>query len=423
MFNLKFNLKDPRAKETPIYLVVRWKGNRLKYSTRKKVNPNFWNKNTKRAKLLKDFPNASSLNHSLDQFEALAKSTLSANENILEIPLASQVKKWLDISFKRIEIAQTPKDLNGFIDHFIKERTGSINPKTNEVYSKKTLYKYKEVKDVVNIVQPKIRINEIGIDFYHIYKNYLTNNNKSINTIGKYITTLKTILHAARAKGIELNSTYNSKTFVSMSEKSTSIYLNEKELAQMYYLDLIAKPRLEKIRDLFLVGAWTGLRFEDFSNLSKEDLKDNDIVEIRTHKTHKLNEKIAIPLHPVVKAILSKYNYELPQQISNTKFNKYIKEVGELAEINESFTKSITLGDKVVSITKEKSQYISSHCARRSFATNLYLQNFPSISIMAITGHKTETSFLKYIKVTPKEHAAKILEHWNNPTKIIKMLG
>lgn len=52
------------------------------------------------------------------------------------------------------------------------------------------------------------------------------------------------------------------------------------------------------------------------------------------------------------------------------------------------------------------------HTARRSFATNMYKSGIPSITLMKITGHLTESSFLKYIKVTPAEHATKMHEMW-----------
>ena len=61
---------------------------------------------------------------------------------------------------------------------------------------------------------------------------------------------------------------------------------------------------------------------------------------------------------------------------------------------------------------KKKFEMISSHTARRSFATNLYNDGYPAISIMHITGHKTESSFLKYIKTSPEEHAKKLRKHW-----------
>jgi mannosyltransferase OCH1-like enzyme len=57
------------------------------------------------------------------------------------------------------------------------------------------------------------------------------------------------------------------------------------------------------------------------------------------------------------------------------------------------------------------------HTACRSFATNLYLEGFPTISIMAATGHKTERAFLDYIKVTQAEHAQKLIEHWEKQLK------
>ena len=59
-----------------------------------------------------------------------------------------------------------------------------------------------------------------------------------------------------------------------------------------------------------------------------------------------------------------------------------------------------------------KWEMISSHTARRSFATNEYLNGTPSITIMAVTGHKTEKAFLKYIKVTSREHAEKMKFLW-----------
>lgn len=121
---------------------------------------------------------------------------------------------------------------------------------------------------------------------------------------------------------------------------------------------------------------------------------------------------VAIPLHPVFLKIWEKYDGQLPNNISNQKFNDYIKEVCQIAEINATVFKSITRGGRKETTSYEKWQIVSSHTARRSFATNLYLSGFPAISIMKITGHKTESAFLKYIKVTSEEHAKMLMEHW-----------
>jgi len=126
----------------------------------------------------------------------------------------------------------------------------------------------------------------------------------------------------------------------------------------------------------------------------------------------KTGGKVWIPLHPMVEYIINKYDGLLPDVPSNQKFNDYIKEVGELTEINEPFKKSITKGGVKQTTVYKKWELVSTHTARRSFATNAYNVGVPSLTIMAITGHKTETSFLKYIKVTPKEHALKLKDFW-----------
>ena len=176
----------------------------------------------------------------------------------------------------------------------------------------------------------------------------------------------------------------------------------------LFELDLTNKPRLDRIRDLFLIGAWTGCRYSDFHQVNPKNIRGQDI-EIRQHKG---DGTVMVPLHPVVSAILNKHNNDLPRVLTNKCLNKYLKELGQLAGLNEPFHKTMTIGG--IRTTKEYLTWelIKAHTARRSFATNLYKSGFPSISIMKITGHKTETEFLKYIKVTPQEHADKLREHW-----------
>ena len=105
--------------------------------------------------------------------------------------------------------------------------------------------------------------------------------------------------------------------------------------------------------------------------------------------------------------ILKKYDFTLPN-ISRTNFNKYIKEVGKVANITDKVIKDTHKSGMSISIKKYKYELITSHTARRSFATNLYLKGFASKIIMAATGHKKETTVLKYLKITNQE-SAKIL--------------
>jgi hypothetical protein len=68
-----------------------------------------------------------------------------------------------------------------------------------------------------------------------------------------------------------------------------------------------------------------------------------------------------------------------------------------------------------------KWELVTTYAARRSFATNEYLAGTPTVTIIAITGHKTEKAFLRYIKLTPNEHAKLLKQHWQqrNVLKVI----
>jgi len=70
-------------------------------------------------------------------------------------------------------------------------------------------------------------------------------------------------------------------------------------------------------------------------------------------------------------------------------------------------------GGLKVTEAKKKHELVTTHTARRSFATNVFKSGYPAISLMKITGHRTEKAFLLYIKVTPEENANKLMEHWN----------
>jgi len=126
----------------------------------------------------------------------------------------------------------------------------------------------------------------------------------------------------------------------------------------------------------------------------------------------KTNTKVTIPIHPVVLQILEKYNYRVHDPITNQKFNEYIKEVVRAAKITSNEVVTKTIGGKLVSETIQKCDLISSHTGRRSFCTNMYKRGLPSLMIMSISGHKTEKSFLKYIRVKQHEHAELMQKAW-----------
>jgi integrase len=418
MLNINYNLRDPKAsKETPINIVLRYKELKLVYPSGMKINPIFWNKEEQKARQTTKFSNFPEFNKRLETIATTINKVYDKylNENENEIPSIEIFKRILDIKLERV--VETKYTFFTYFQKYIDSLKYRTNPNTGKLIRKSTICSYQNTLNILiefqKVVKRKIVFENIDIDFYDNLIKYLNENRKqSTNTIGKIIKNIKVILNDATEIGLNTNLTFKSKRFVSIFEKSFSIYLNEKELTEIHNLDLSQNKKLEVVRDLFLIGCYTGLRYSDYSTIKTKNIDiENNLLEIKTQKTDTI---VVIPLHNVVKTILCKYNYVLPKSISNQKTNDYLKEIGIKAELlNVKVTKEITKGGLTIEKNMFKYELLCSHAGRRSFATNLYLSGFPSISIMKITGHTTEKSFMKYIKITPNENAKLLQLHWN----------
>jgi integrase len=206
-------------------------------------------------------------------------------------------------------------------------------------------------------------------------------------------------------------------------EDTTAVYLSDAELDELFLLDLSNRPALERARDLLVFHARTGLRHSDWKSFSEINFNDDRIL-IRTKKTSQI---VTIPLHHTGRMIRARYEgvypNALPPALTNQKMNEYLKELAALApSLQMPVIIYKTVAGVPTSITKKKYQCITTHTARRSFATNLYRAGCPVRSIMEITGHKSESSFRSYIRLNGEEHA-KIVEMYMNtaaPLAIVK---
>ena len=302
--------------------------------------------------------------------------------------------------------------LFSFIQDFMEKSKSKPNLKTGRPVGYQMLSDYsKTFEDLKAFAAQKgrpIDFRNINLEFFDEFVDYLQKKKLALNTVKKKITILKVFLNAAKEDGKNPYEGYKSKSFRLKGEDSESIYLDEDELSQIYELDLSKEPELDQVRDLFLVASWTGCRFSDIGQITPENIS-NGMIYVKQHKT---GQKVVIPCNPVVTAILDKYSGILPKSATNQKFNDNIRIVAEMAEINKKTSKTITKGGKPDTKIYQKYKLVTAHAARRSFATNLSKAGFPSIDLMRITGHKTETSFLKYIKTTSEDSAKKLQVHW-----------
>ncbi|HVU59087.1 MAG TPA: site-specific integrase [Puia sp.] len=192
-----------------------------------------------------------------------------------------------------------------------------------------------------------------------------------------------------------------------MEEDVDAIYLTWQEIASMYDLNLSGDQILEKVRDTFVLGCLTGFRFSDYSTVRPEEFRDG-MLFVTQEKTGK---RVVVPLRPEARAILEKYHMQMPQ-LNTVEFNFHIKEVARQAGLNEMIKFSYKRGNQMVEEIRPKHDWVMSHTCRRSFCTNEFLDGTPITLIMAISGHKTEKAFRKYIKADNLEKAQMIKKLW-----------
>ena len=421
MATFNYYLRDIKSKTaTPIVLFIRWDNKLLKFATKQTILPKYWddikqtiieNKSKpelseKKTKLLNDLADVI---HLFSRFENDNKRT----------PTKDELKTLLESEIHNVKPKETKLNLLQYIIRFIEESKTRNNEKTGKPIAESTIHTYQQLKSNIEKYSNKKRtileFEDIDLDFYVDFHAFLISETLATNTIGKRIAILKAILNDATERGVNRNLAFKSKRFKVTREKTDNIYLNETELNELWKLDLSDDKRLDRVRDLFLFGCWTGLRFVDWTRITENNIKGNNI-EIETQKTR---ESVLIPMHEVVRLILQKYNGSLPKLLKNPNMNKYIKEIGQKIEsLNTKTFKTITQGGLEKTTQLDKFERITTHTARRSFASNLYLRGVPPQTIMKITGHKTEKSFNEYIKITLQENANIIRMNWNEQSHL-----
>jgi len=409
MPNIKFVLKEPSSKDdTLIYMFVNFNYNRLKVSTGEKIHKKYWNFKTQKVRESRGSSELAELNTRLDNLKAkMLKAYWSIQNDDIE-PTPENVREKFD-ELMGIETKTKRTTLFEFIDNFIANRKATVKPNTIKKYetTKEHLENFCTHKGI-----KKLDFDDITLDFYYDFMYYMkTKLSFATNTCGKYISTLKVFLNEATELGLNKKNDFKSKRFTKPAEEVDKIYLNEKELTEIYNLDLSKNKTLEKVRDLFIMECYMGFRFSDMEKFGPKNIKKEggkQIISLRTIKTH---TKVSVPLHPKVNKILKKYKYKLPKTMTNQRTNLYLKDIGELAKINDLVETSKNKKGMVVTKDLEKYKLITTHTARRSFATNAYLADVPVLSIMKMTGHKTEKSFLGYIRMSSEENAIKLSTH------------
>ena len=231
----------------------------------------------------------------------------------------------------------------------------------------------------------------------------------AMNTHAKVLTDMLQVLKYAIHLKLLPPSRLVGFDFDTRREETDSIYLTETELLELMSVDQFNSEIEEQVRDVFVLGCFTGMRFSDYSTLDTKAIRNNRLEFVQK----KTGNKVTIPIHPTVRQILEKYNYTLPEVPPNNEFNRIIKIVGEkLPSLHVSFVKQITYKRERKQVKMMKYEFLQTHTARRSFCSNEYLRGTDPMVIMAISGHKSHKSFMRYIKVSNEQFADKLEQIW-----------
>lgn len=366
--NVSFNLKSPKDKRSAIRVVVTNNGWVVRKSTGIVIDTALWSKAkqkcadnavTERLRQLR-----SGIEDNLNDF-----STKERTEEVVEAV----------ISGRPVTARKKTPTFWEFFSEFSERDKASQRQRRNQANLIGRLMGREDNWDDINDAYYLRLIRALDKEGYG--KNYQ----------GAVITLLK----AAMNEGYRMrwHDSRDYQQFSKPREETFATYLTQEELDMLESADL--PDGKQRTRDLFIIGVYTAARFSDYSRLTKDNITDGLIGFVQ----QKTGTSVVIPCSPKITAILDKYDGKAPKMAQQV-FNRQIKEVCKLVGIDAY----VTLGRKRV----HKWEVISSHTARRTGASLLYMSGVPIKSCMMITGHTTEANFMRYIRVTKEENARKL---------------
>jgi integrase len=413
-----------------IFLQFKFDGKRLRYYLQQPIEKNRWNEKKQRAKDTgaKTTDGKHRINDLLNTLEQVCIDAYYS-ELANGTPTPAGIKKHLDAfmnqnhNAEKLEAEQEKQkedskmELIRLIERFeagtvdgVRKSDGTIK---NYRVTKAHLLKF------VEDTGQSLDYNSINLDFYGRFVKYLQDvKGLSTNSTGNMIKNIRLFMGGAVDLGLTTNTHWQNKKFKVLREKTDGIYLTETDLTKLYAFDFSHNPRLESVRDMFVFGAWTGLRVSDFKSIKPENIREIGNETFISKLTKKTKTVVYIHCNPVVMEIFEKYknnSNRLPKGISDQRRNDYIKEACRLAGLTDR-------GRLVSDPDAELCDLVTNHTSRRSFCTNYYLQGFPIYELMKISGHATEKAFMSYIKTTSFD-AAKLMAIHNKKKDWTTLLG
>ena len=408
IFTLESRKKDGVliTENVPIRMRVNFASKRIEFTTGYRIDSAKWDTDKQRVKngcsnKLKQ--SASEINASLLEYYTEIQSIFKRFEVEDVMPTPEQIKEAFNALHKPVSEEPKPKkealpcDFFQVFDDFV-EDCGRQNNWTDSTFEK-----FAAVKNHLTNFREGLTFEFFDERGLNDYVGYLRDVKEMRNTtIGKQLSFLKWFLRWAFKKGVHQNNAYDSYKPKLKSTQKKIIFLTWDELNRLREFKIpFNKQALERVRNVFLFQCFTGLRYSDVFNLRRSDIK-GDHIEVTTVKT---SDSLIIELNNHSKAILDKYKdvafeYDkvLPV-ITNQKMNDYLKELAELAGIDEPIRQTYYKGNERIDDVTPKYALLGTHAGRRTFICNALALGIPPQVVMKWTGHSDYKAMKPYIDI------------------------
>jgi len=408
IFTLESRKKDGVliTENAPIRMRVNFASKRIEFTTGYRIDAAKWDADKQRVKngcsnKLKQ--SASEINASLLEYYTEIQSIFKRFEVEDVMPTPEQIKEAFNALHKPVSEGPKPKkealpcDFFQVFDDFV-EDCGRQNNWTDSTFEK-----FAAVKNHLTNFREGLTFEFFDERGLNDYISYLRDVKEMRNTtIGKQLSFLKWFLRWAFKKGVHQNNAYDSYKPKLKSTQKKIIFLTWDELNRLREFKIpFNKLALERVRDVFLFQCFTGLRYSDVFNLRRSDIK-GDHIEVTTVKT---SDSLIIELNNHSKAILDKYkdvtfeNDKVLPVITNQKMNDYLKELAELAGIDEPIRQTYYKGNERIDEVTPKYALLGTHAGRRTFICNALALGIPPQVVMKWTGHSDYKAMKPYIDI------------------------
>ena len=408
IFTLESRKKDGVliTENVPIRMRVNFASKRIEFTTGYRIDAAKWDADKQRVKngcsnKLKQ--SASEINASLLEYYTEIQAIFKKFEVEEAMPTPEQIKEAFNALHKpaseepKTKEKVLPCDFFQVFDDFV-EDCGRQNDWTDSTYEK-----FAAVKNHLTNFREGLTFEFFDERGLNDYVGYLRDVKEMRNTtIGKQLSFLKWFLRWAFKKGVHQNNAYDNYKPKLKSTQKKIIFLTWDELNRLREFKIPSnKQALERVRDVFLFQCFTGLRYSDVFNLRRSDIK-GDHIEVTTVKT---SDSLIIELNNHSKAILDKYKDVVFEDdkvlpvITNQKMNDYLKELAELAGIDEPVRQTYYKGNERIDDVTPKYALLGTHAGRRTFICNALALGIPPQVVMKWTGHSDYKAMKPYIDI------------------------